>query len=65
MVNIPALNALIKERGLCARSSHAAPEPRSNISLGMGTADQQQVRELLALIIHSVLGLFISVPNRS
>lgn len=41
MVDIPALNALIKERGLCARSSRAASESRSNASLGMGTADQQ------------------------
>lgn len=52
-MDIPALNALIKERGLCARSSHTAPEPRSNASLRMDTDDQQQVREQLTLTIHS------------
>lgn len=42
MVEIPALSALIKEPGLCARSSHAAPEHMSNTSLRKGMADEQQ-----------------------
>lgn len=56
MVDIPALSALIKEPGLCARSSHVAPEPTSNTS---------KSQEQLALTIYSVLHLFISATDGS
>lgn len=43
MVDIPTLSALIKEPGLCARSSQAVPKPASNTSLRTGTADGREV----------------------
>lgn len=63
MVDIPTLSTLIKEPGLCARSSHAAPEPAP--ASGQARLTGSKSWEQLTLATYSVLDLFISATDGS